>query len=828
MGYLPIDPDRLRTVNQGEHMQIMKLVLCNYTRLFLNGITKVTYTPESSIQILLGQNGSGKSSLLEQLTPIAPNLKKDYRDGGSKEITIKHNDSIYVLLSEAGSGHSFVVDGEELNESRTISVQNKLTETHFGITPQIQQVLLGKKRLTNMSYNERKRWITDMSSIDYSYPVAVYSNIKKRHRDIVGGIKLLQNNIVKIKKSALPEDVINALRVEREHLSLVIDHLLSLTTPGKNPGNLDSLIKEVTAISNKLLGHASEDSDMKSLEESLVGVKAKSALYKDSIMALNRELAELNAASTKPGLDDVEARISVLEAKIAKVMGSVELPELEDPEHTVAYITSNYGDITSLLSSLSEYGGLDVSLRALTVATDTKRATESLMATLTKEQYKVSARLSSLIESSNPNKEVECPKCSNKWNPGYTKEEHDNCHKRVSDLGSRLKEVTDQFEAVSTRLAGIESVRSTIAEFSKYFSYSDDTRALLTHMRSNDIYKIGGHATLFQVFEFCVNELHSVGQAVTYRKELEKLISIRSEVVAVAESEVAGLESRKDALVGKVESYRSLVDETVSKTLDLERRIRNKVKYAETMAELKSALNLVYRCKDDHTASIRNKLLGNGIRELRSDMLDITDKLKGHDEYTTMLNRYKDELIDLECREKVLKVTLVELGPSEGLIAKSVSSFLNIFIQDVNSVISTIWGYDMELLPCDLGEYDLDYKFRVMVNGDEVIEDVTKTSSSMQEIIDLVFKLVFYKYMGLDGYPLILDEFGRTFDSQHRITSYQELERNISGNFSQVYMVSHFESMYGRFGNADVSILGTAGVDMDTIDKYNEVMDIAY
>ena len=130
----------------------------------------------------------------------------------------------------------------------------------------------------------------------------------------------------------------------------------------------------------------------------------------------------------------------------------------------------------------------------------------------------------------------------------------------------------------------------------------------------------------------------------------------------------------------------------------------------------------------------------------------------------------------------------------------------------------------MELLSCDLGEDDLDYKFKVLVNGTDIIEDIGKTSSSMQEMINLAFKIVFYKYKGYMNYPLILDEFGRTFDAQHRISAYEALDRYLADDFSQVYMVSHFESMYGRFSNADVSVLGTTGVDLNTVKTYNEVM----
>ena len=74
----------------------------------------------------------------------------------------------------------------------------------------------------------------------------------------------------------------------------------------------------------------------------------------------------------------------------------------------------------------------------------------------------------------------------------------------------------------------------------------------------------------------------------------------------------------------------------------------------------------------------------------------------------------------------------------------------------------------------------------------------------MQEIVDLAYKIVFMKYMGLSDSPLILDEFGRTMDATHRDTAYNIIDRVFSSNFNQIFLVSHFESMYGRFVNADL------------------------
>ena len=49
-----------------------------------------------------------------------------------------------------------------------------------------------------------------------------------------------------------------------------------------------------------------------------------------------------------------------------------------------------------------------------------------------------------------------------------------------------------------------------------------------------------------------------------------------------------------------------------------------------------------------------------------------------------------------------------------------------------------------------------------------------------------------------------LVEFGRTMDATHRDTAYNIIDRIFSTNFDQIFLVSHFESMYGRFVNADI------------------------
>jgi len=233
----------------------------------------------------------------------------------------------------------------------------------------------------------------------------------------------------------------------------------------------------------------------------------------------------------------------------------------------------------------------------------------------------------------------------------------------------------------------------------------------------------------------------------------------------------------------------------------------NRINVART--KLRSLLRTYKKTFNNSIEQIRNNHIKILVNELKSMMVELEHKISLNDQYISKVesdNKSIQELID---RENVLKIVIKELSPTEGLIAKSINSFLNKFIRDMNNVINTIWQYDIEILPCVVSDdNDLDYKFPVRVNGDEIMEDVSKLSSSMVEIVDLAFRLVYIKYSKLTDVPLILDEFAKTFDKIHRVKAYDVIENIFTQNFKQIFIVSHFESMYGRFVNSEITILG--------------------
>lgn len=225
--------------------------------------------------------------------------------------------------------------------------------------------------------------------------------------------------------------------------------------------------------------------------------------------------------------------------------------------------------------------------------------------------------------------------------------------------------------------------------------------------------------------------------------------------------------------------------------------------------------------------SSRSVLLESGVEVLRKEAIDkvffeVQRQLSEKEKTLSGFNN-KDKIIeDIEKQIEILELDQISfkelvdiLSPTSGLIAKGLTGFIKQFILNVNNILEKIWSYKLEILPCEIDEEngtDLDYKFKVLV-GDNVIEDVSKGSSAMKEVIDLAFKLVSMKYLGLESHPVYLDEFAKTLDYEHRKTAHNTIVDLITNaNFSQLFIINHYNDLYAGLTNSEVLVLHSANI----------------
>ena len=70
-------------------MRIIELELHKYIRLAFSAVETIVYRPELDSQIIIGSNGSGKSSLMSELNPL-PVPKNYMLPGGYKRVEVEH------------------------------------------------------------------------------------------------------------------------------------------------------------------------------------------------------------------------------------------------------------------------------------------------------------------------------------------------------------------------------------------------------------------------------------------------------------------------------------------------------------------------------------------------------------------------------------------------------------------------------------------------------------------------------------------------------------------------------------------------------------------
>src|SRR5574344_143575 len=121
-------------------------------------IKRLNISAINPIQIVTGDNGSGKSSLLKEAFPL-PGTRSLYKKEGYKKIMVRHNNRVYEISSVFNKKlgmHSVKEDGGELNVNNTATLQATLCESKLGYTSLVHDLTHCSYKWCNMSNGERK------------------------------------------------------------------------------------------------------------------------------------------------------------------------------------------------------------------------------------------------------------------------------------------------------------------------------------------------------------------------------------------------------------------------------------------------------------------------------------------------------------------------------------------------------------------------------------------------------------------------------------------------------------------------------------------------
>lgn len=795
---------------------IKELILTNYDRFFLNNIESIEFRPKQKLQLLLGTNGSGKSSLLSELNPLPIN-KNDFTNG-SKEITIEKDNNIFKLKSTSNK-NSFILNNTELNDGGTKTVQLNLVKEYFNLTPKYNNIILGTEKLTAMSTNERKNILREMSTVDYSYGIYLYNTLKQELRDTVGYLKLMQIEMNNDISNIVNDDEILILKNDITKCKNMIDSLsmsYSKSEEYKDIPIIDLNIDMDILDKNKL------QADLDYNNKFIINIE-------EEITNLNKEIDSLDDYSTTiKDSETLNTKLKSLEEYFKIINNKYNMEKyspIDSKNRLEKLLNSNLNNINIELSYL------DNIIFTPTEHKELKSKLEVLNNNLKIVSHGYdnnSKELEILLSNKTDNNKITCSSCGTMNYFGYSKEKEDVLQEKVNnfkikydELNSQYLELYEIYQKQKQKITYLQEIKEIISDLSVIPLYTD-----LVKKYVNDITSITS-TMLNIIFKNIEDFLIDIKD---YDSNNNELIEVKLKISSGIE--ILNIYKRKyiedkDKLINKLNVLLDKKREVSSNIVI----IKNNIEKCNIVNKHIETLNTIitnYKFnKKQIVINNKNTILTNTIRELKSLLITLEDKYNNIEKIKSRIEINKKHIDSHEDIRVALQYAINALSPTEGIIAKSINSFINVFLNEMNTIINSVWSYELTLLPCQINESnDLDYLFAVKVaDNKKDIKDVAYLSTSMKDIVDLSFKIVFMKYMKLTHMPLMLDEFGVFMDDTHRNKVYDVIENLLSNNFSQIYFTANFKSIYGRFVDSDINILDDKNLELDDI-FYNENLKI--
>ena len=809
-----------------------------YKRLLLRSINYIRIEPKSKIQLILGTNSSGKSSLLRELSPL-PADPSNYLRGGYKIITIIHNNSTYILKSifdiDSGNKFHFIKDDIELNPGGTITVFKELVKTYFYLDNSIHEVLIGSTKFHNMSVAERRNWFTRISDTDYTYAISFYQKLKDQLRDIQGALKINQSKLVSESNKLISKEEEIGYLNEIEELNKLISILLDMKSSSFL--SRDNLLNEIEEIDNKLQNISTSllkskgkfdnrynFSNIENIDEYIISVKSEiSELTNRNNKLLNEidideKSKSLLEKSNLNSFKDIDKNISILEKQIENHKKQLSLNLIfEDNEKCLDILITLLPNLNEIFSELESnkdkkynpnyYSSLLEKIKFITNVITEK---DSLLIKFISDKKQ--------LEHLKEHNKLECPECNHKWIKDYSEKEYIKTLSIIDTLVIEIEKYKKQLEELDKELEKTKNYLNLFRNYNNIVKHWIILNPIWEYLYNNNfIFDCPDRVNI--ILDSRKLDLEMSVYIDNLNNKLKEFINIKNTLSENQELDINKIIIKIDNLNKEVYQNNYIIKkkQLLLKELESYKQICISIfNYKEQLEDLLDVRKDKLKLLED---TDRRNFINEIIQNLRLQLISKERIISQTSVQKAIVDNLTIQAKELEDKLEVLKIAIKELSPTEGLIAKGLTGFINHFVQQMNMFINKVWLYPIEIVPIALqdDDMDLDYKFSVKINdmSDNDIADISKGSTSVRDIIDLAFRIVSMKHLNLNNYPLYLDELGASFDKSHR-EAISKLIHSLthSSDYSQVFIVSHYSETYGSFKNTDITVLCNENIDL--------------
>ena len=850
-------------------MRINELRLNGCKAFIPGGIRRLIAQFPEDITIITGENGSGKSSLLEMLKQKAHSRGDFVENVGSYYHNITAYDTEYEVSADFSHKHAyrFHAEGDPADVPRNIGAvqQERIAET-FGINAAISDLITLEKKMSALAPTDRRNWILGLCPTDLTFFIKYHKRVVRKYRDANANIKLLTSKLVELERGLITEEDLNRMVARKQFLETNIETLSEITVQAET--NLARFVERRRAIvgddrkfdwdvftqkqtesyhrMKRLFAEAGEYSHTDNPEVLIDGLREyinklttkQEMLYREGQEAAKRlsDLEELASSKTRDEHAHVLKRIADIKSICEEKQKAA--PNVPAFEHV------GFDDRLRRLSGVLEcIREIDIQHvypeRVYDRMNRVIMESEQTITNLGRENDMLEDEIKRVLHQADADLQL-------KWNAAcnYTcdlktraialrkevdervallrkqQSQNQKCidmrHRRVSILKSRVpcggKAVYILAELESIKdVSAISFLFGNLLPWQKLRSY----RSVL----------------VTQLEQMCTQTQIDI-EIAEFKPELERLkynAKLLEHTLAKQTDDVATMtKTAKDLVDGiNVRLDRIEKDLTVSdvKHRCLTAGVAGHKAFEEHLTNLEQAIlaeNCAAQAKLYHGISKRCEELKRSHWEELRGMESTVEKQSRDRDY--IQNHIRPDLERLQKDAANYKELEKSLSPKTGVPFKYMVKYLNQVIEFVNSLLAEVWTYEIEICPLP-DDKPLTFEFPWMDKG-VIRPDIKKASTGQREIMDTLISLTFLYFLSdEEKYPVFFDETGKSFDPVHQQNFVNLVKTLIPRGFvSQIFMVSHFANMYGDLPNSATITMASTDDDLKDINQFLEIV----
>lgn len=826
-------------------MKILEVHLEGYLRLKLNKVNSIKLNASELIQLIIGTNGSGKSSLLEQVNCWVAN-RNDFKVGGKKVVKMEHNNTLFETrqyFNKKNSSFEFIVDGVNINEGETGAVQKELIKMHFGLDGDLIDLFLGKTKFTRMNPTQRREILTKISGLDLTYAIGLHKRVASAGRDVAGAKKLLDKRMVNETANVWKDEDWEQWKSNQTRISDTLTSLMSFSR--SNAGNFNEVNQRFKQQQERMRGLVNKYFDEYMSYENLADKERNIFSGED----YRNELATVTG--TKTGLVDSRATImgelEELEKEVAdlrkledidadkwskiKTESEKELAILKDTDRRFLW---TYGFDQSLYGSLNEVTGLMQNLLDGKTKVDYVASVERAeydTTCITREENRKSIvnaealvqRMQRRIKDIEEAKNEECPKCKHVFIPGVSDKELAELKEKVIKGTNYLSEQRTLLEQQDKIIHEYELTEANMRDFRNIVNGYMMFRGVWKEVIADEVL----YNSPLNVLQYLDDALDDV-KALSRIMELETTI-LEAERNLIKAGETSNVASRMESIGKREVALTSKLDSAVKALEELDKDriyLQGKHKRADFVSRAENAIVTMLadyeKLSEERIEALRELRLQEDIQHHQQRLANINRTIQEQETQRGILKDLENQSEGMEESAELWKLLTTALSPTQGLIAEQLLGFMHKFTESLNGIIEKIWTHDLRVLPCKGSGDNLDYKFPMVVDGDGApVPDIGMGSTGQIDVIDFAFTLVAMSYLGMEDYPLYADELGSSFDEEHRENLQRFLKLLIdSSNCSQLWLISHAYAVQNSLGACETCVVDKSNITVPV--RYNE------